>query len=177
MSEPCTESVEASGAMVTGDYLISGITGIGKTPVVQAFAAAKLAQSRPVVILDIGRSYLDFCRAQGGTYVRPGEDDWTTVEPYGKTPLYVCDFDFGFYSGSLPFPVARAIGVPDGLLVVDEVWNIRRRYPGLLDLVRMHVAGGGRFCVVGQSENDVAPFSGLSMRTRLLTLALAPEEV
>jgi hypothetical protein len=163
---------------VSGDYLIFGQPGTGKSPVVQALAANTLAQRRSVVILDIGGSYASFCRAMGGTYVRMGKDGWSTSETFGKTPLYVCDFDSGpgEHRGALPFPIDRAITVTGGLLVVDEVWHVERLYPELQELIRMQTAAGGSFCVVGQREEDVAPFGSLSPRTRLLKLSLALKE-
>lgn len=157
---------------IPASFWILGKSGIGKHLQVQERIVDALRAGRPVLVFDAGRSYYKLCELLGGTYVSPGKGDTFEEVCFGQTPFVVYDLEhLDGFEGELPEPrLQRTPDFTTGLVVVDEAYQLPRRYPVLPVIVRGYVACGAHFIIVGQHEEDLALFKPLSADARLMTL-------
>lgn len=151
------------------NLLIAAEAGTGIRAHVRGQAVNALAARESVLLLDCGRNHEHFCKLMGGSVVTlltaPNGDETpilSTFNAQNASPLQVFEFERASrgWKGLLPPPEASFQRAP-GLLIVDDVAEIRSRYPAIEQLVREHLAGGGRCCLVGRTESALQPFVGM----------------
>ncbi|MBK3780220.1 hypothetical protein G3A43_08110 [Paraburkholderia aspalathi] len=153
-----------SAVSKTPNLLVVGEPGAGARSFVRGCVANALANQQPVLILDRGRNYEHFCRLMGGcvwhlnTTVDGKETTvLSTFEVRHPAPMQVCDFDATNAPWTAPIP-----GYDDvfqrakGLLVVEDLQAIRARYPAVETLIAAHIGRGGRCCIVGRTDSELA---------------------
>ncbi|MEX3983839.1 hypothetical protein AB4Y45_33175 [Paraburkholderia sp. EG287A] len=158
------------------NLLIVGEAGTGIRAHLRGKAVNALAGREPVLMLDCGRNHEHFCKLMGGSVVTllttPGGEETpilSTFNAQNTTPLQVFEFERASrpWTGLLPAPEVSFQRAP-GLLVVDDVAEIRSRYPALEQLVREHLAAGGRCCLAGRTESALQPFVGICAPAKLV---------
>ncbi|WP_063899452.1 DUF1653 domain-containing protein [Burkholderia ubonensis] len=137
------------------NLLIVGPTGSGKHLFATQRLVNSLADGNSAVVFDCGRSYVGIAKSLGGTLVTVDSALACTVERFGTLPLTVYELE----NVEEPFAVEALPNLP-GLgaatfVLVDEVWQVNRRLPGLWAWLKEALALNFGFCGVMQMMGDV----------------------
>ncbi|WP_063802284.1 DUF1653 domain-containing protein [Burkholderia ubonensis] len=137
------------------NLLIVGPTGSGKHLFATQRLVNSLADGNSAVVFDCGRSYVGIAKSLGGTLVTVDSALACTVERFGTLPLTVYELE----NVAEPFAVEALPNLP-GLgaatfVLVDEVWQVNRRLPGLWAWLKEALALNFGFCGVMQMMGDV----------------------
>ncbi len=151
------------------NVLIATNPGAGARSYVKGLVANALSAGHPVLILDVGRNYEQFCRLMGGTVWRlhTTQDGLSTpmlstFDAKHSSPLQVFDFDAVQAPWSAALPAAEdTFRTERGLLVVEDVEAIRTRFPGVDAFIGAHLQAGGRCCLMGARQQTLEPFKTL----------------
>ncbi|MBU9200271.1 DUF1653 domain-containing protein [Burkholderia multivorans] len=149
------------------NVLIIGPSGAGKHLFATQRLVNSLADGNSAVVFDCGRSYAHLVRALGGKLVTVDtRRQGTTVETYGTMPLTVYELENiveAFDIEKLPnLPVLDATT----FVLVDELWQMNRRLPGLWEWLQKGSELNAGFCGVMQMLADVN-LAAIPERTRL----------
>jgi hypothetical protein len=144
----------------TSNLLVAGEPGAGGRSFVLGTIVNAMAAQHPVRILDSGRNYAHFCRLMGGSVWHlntnldgTGTGVLETFDAVQPSALQVCDFGATTRPWDGPVPgFDDAFQRATGLLVVEDVTEIRARYPAIYLLISLHVAQGGSCCIVGRTD-------------------------
>lgn len=138
--------------------VISGRSGTGKSTRAIDHALNALREGRAVCVLDVGGSYRHMCELVGGTFTRVMPDGSLCEERYGAVALVV--FELGALVG-LPDRQGESIDLqginPQGVLIVDELWQVTRLMGGIQTLnavLSAQLEAGGSVTLIAQDRAD-----------------------
>ncbi|HDR9103731.1 TPA: DUF1653 domain-containing protein [Burkholderia vietnamiensis] len=149
------------------NVLIIGPSGAGKHLFATQRLVNSLADGNSAVVFDCGRSYAHLVRALGGKLVTVDvQRKGTCIQSYGTMPLLVYELENlteAFDIEKLPdLPVLDATT----FVLVDEMWQMNRRLPGLWEWLGKGTEMNAGFCGVMQMLGGV-DLAALPAGTRL----------
>jgi len=151
--------------------IIVGRSGAGKHLFATQRLVSHLANGNTAVVFDYGRSYSQLVQALGGTLVTVDSSLNCTVERFGGMlgrvlPLTV--FELEDAVGVIDIESLPHLPVLDAttFVLVDEMWAMNTRLPGLWDWLQAGSEMNCGFCGVMQMVGDV-DFSSLPAGIRL----------
>jgi hypothetical protein len=151
--------------------LIVGRSGAGKHLFATQRLVNSLADGNTAVVFDYGRSYTRLVQALGGTLVTVDSNLNCTVERFGGMlgrllPLTVYELEDAV--GVIDIETLPHLPVLDAttFVLVDEMWAMNTRLPGLWDWLQAGSEMNYGFCGVMQTVEDV-DFSSLPAGIRL----------
>ncbi|WP_063805090.1 DUF1653 domain-containing protein [Burkholderia ubonensis] len=139
------------------NLLIVGPSGAGKHLFATQQLVNSLAEGNSAVVFDCGRSYLGIVKALGGTLVTV-TNRGIVAEHFGTLPLTV--YELEKVAAPISMDVLPNLPTAGGttFVLVDEVWPVTKRLPGLWSWLKNALELNFRFCGVLQDLSDVGVY-------------------
>ncbi len=142
---------------------IIGPSGTGKHLQVTELLLDQMRAGVPVIVVDSGLNYVKLAQAVGGRVLSLQPDGQPKDDQFGQLPLVVIECEAIPREGVVSALPALPAHERPPFVVIDETWRTSRVFPALVQSVRNWVAQGASFCITGQSDDDVAEFSGMNV--------------